>query len=230
MPGRRPSGFAHGSRRSPLLAVLGLMLAMPAQAAVIGGVEFPQGELSFADSVVSYTVGSGGVTAANALPANALGLPDYVSGGACTGLPEECSFVSLGSGGELILRFIDNVLTGSGNADPDLWIFEVGPDVESTYVSVSSNGVEWHGVGLIQGSTRSVDLDAFGFGPGSHFAFVRLVDNEGQGGSSGASVGADIDAVGAISTLAVVPLPAAVWLFAGALATLAAFRRGRVRP
>src|SRR5690606_2960320 len=158
-------------------AALLLWAAGPAAAIPIGGVEFPQGEISFADAVVFYEPGTGGLTAPNMHAENALGLPDYVSGGACTGAPEACTFVSLGRGGTLVLRFIDNFLTGSGNSDPDLWIFEVGPDVESTFIAVSSDGMNWFDVGHISGSTRSVDIDAFGFGIDSRFSFVRLIDD-----------------------------------------------------
>ena len=121
-----------------------------------------------------------------------------------------CTFVSLGVGGALVLRFTDNVLTGSGTNADDLWIFEIGPDVEDTTVDVSTNGVDWHSVGLVSGSTRGIDIDAFGFGTSSAFSFVRLIDVPGEGATSGATVGADIDAVGAISTRpqSVVPEPA----------------------
>jgi hypothetical protein len=42
--------------------------------------------------------------------------------------------VTLGRGGSLTLAFTDNVLTGGGTPAPDLYIFEVGPDVEDTFV------------------------------------------------------------------------------------------------
>ena len=62
------------------------------------------------------------------------------------------------------------------------------------------------------GSTRGIDIDAFGYGTGSAFSFVRLIDVFAQGGTSnGGTVGTDIDAVGAISTrrpMAAVPEPA----------------------
>lgn len=44
-------------------------------AATFGGVEFPQGAISFADRVVSYT-GAEGVIAPNDDPTRALGPPD----------------------------------------------------------------------------------------------------------------------------------------------------------
>src|SRR3546814_10962419 len=101
---------------------------------------------------------------------------------------------------DLVLRFTDNLLTGSDSDADDLWIFEVGPDVEGTVIDISTNGVDWLSVGSIGGSTRGVDIDAFGFGAGSAFSYVRLTDIPGNGGTSGATVGADNTAGGAICT------------------------------
>lgn len=192
-----------------------------------GSVEFPQGSVSFADSVESYNVGTGGVTPANGDASNALGMPDYSGGGACSGNASDCSFVSLGAGGSLVLRFIDNLLTGSNNSDLDLWIFEVGPDVEDTTVDISVDGFTWLNVGSVGGSTSGVDLDYYGYGAADTFSYVRLTDVASEGGTSGASVGADIDAVGAISTvLASVPEPSTLFLLAlGGTALLLSRRR-----
>jgi hypothetical protein len=177
-----------------------------ASADVFGGVEFPQGAISFADVVTSYLPGLAGAdpTAPYQGADNALGPPDYDNNNGC-GLT--CTFVSLGVGGELIVRFTDNVLTGSNNGDDDLWIFEIGPDVEDTLVDVSVNGVTWFSVGMVTGSTRGIDIDAFGFDSASAFSYVRLTDVANEGGTSGATVGADIDAVGAISTRATGGIP-----------------------
>ena len=56
---------------------------------------------------------------------------------------------------------------------------------------------------------------------------MRLTDDpdEGQQGSGG-TIGADIDAVGAISSAApVIPIPAAVWLFGSGLLGLIGIAR-----
>lgn len=165
----------------------------------VRGVEFPQGSISFADEVVSFRPGSSAPSAPHRGAENALGVPDWQGGVNCRDA-SSCTYVSLGSGGSLVLRFIDNVLTGSGNNDIDLWVFEVGPDVEDMAVDISSDGVVWHSVGSIGGATSGVDIDAFGFGPNAAFSYVRLTDDPMRGGRSGATVGADVDAVGAIST------------------------------
>lgn len=206
----------------------------PVQAALIGGVEFPQGVISFADSVVAYNPAAGGgavPNAANSEPTNALGVPQVPGSavGACSGDPLLCPFVSLGSGGTITLKFVDNRLTGSGDDALDLWIFEVGADVEDTFVEISKNGILWYDVGKVFGRTAGVDIDAFGFSTADLFAYVRLTDDPDEGSTTGSSVGADIDGVGAISTVSAVPIPAAAWLFGSAIVGLfgLARRRGR---
>lgn len=157
---------------------------------------------AYADSVVSYTPGAAGsVPSFNHQGAfNALGGPDYDGNDRC-GSQAGCSFASLGHGGSITLQFRNNKLTGSGNADFDLWIFEVGGDVERTLVEISKDGLTWFEVGFVEGSTSGVDIDAFGFGVGDLFAFVRLTDDTGNGQFRGLTAGADIDAVAALSTV-----------------------------
>lgn len=196
-----------------------------AQAEIIGGVNFPSGASSFADAVVSYTVGTGGVTAPFQGSFNALGVPDYTGANGCAS-QAACSFVSLGSGGSIVLRFTDNLLTGSNSAALDLWVFEIGPDVEDTFVDVSTDGVTWNSVGKVFGGTKGIDLDTFGFGIGSTFGYVRLTDDPNEGAKTGATAGADIDAVGAISSVPNnVDAPPTLALAALALLALAGGRR-----
>lgn len=202
--------------------------ACAAQATLIGGVEFPQGAVSFADQVASYNVGAVSPTQPSDPHRgafNALGVPDYAGDNSCSS-QADCTFVSLGDGGSLVVRFVDNKLTGSGSSALDLWIFEVGPDVEDTFVEISVDGTVWFSVGKVGGATAGVDIDAFGHGIGSSFGYVRLTDDPLLDGQSGATVGADIDAVGAISTISTpVPEPSALLLTATAL--LALRRLGR---
>ena len=86
------------------------------------------------------------------------------------------------------MRFTNNSLTGSGNSNLDLWIFEIGPDIEDTFVDVSKDGSTWFSVGAVTGSTRGVDIDAFGFGTSDFFSYVRLTDNIALDATSGTTV------------------------------------------
>jgi hypothetical protein len=200
------------TRPGTLLAVTtaiagALVCAGPAQAQVYGGVFFPGGASSFADAVASFDpiIKNGQPTAPYLNSAEALGVPDDAS-------------VSLGDGGSITLTFTNNSLTGSGSSALDLWIFEIGADVEDTFVEISKDGSAWFSVGKVSGSTAGIDIDAFGFGVNDLFAYVRLTDDSAEGGQTGASVGADIDAVGAISSgVSTVPEPGSMALLAGAV-------------
>ncbi len=166
-----------------------------------GGQLFPLGGFSFADAVTSYTPNqNGGPVPVAGLndPLQALGAPNYSGNG--EPLAGE-GVVSLGRGGRIVLEFTNNFLTGSGNADPDLMIFEVG-DSEEVIVEVSADGNSFTNVGRASAASPRIDIDAFGFNRNSRLAFVRLTDVENQGSVTGDSVGADIDAVGAISSVA----------------------------
>ncbi len=67
-------------------------------------------------------------------------------------------------------------------------------------VAVSSDGLTYRNVGKVGGNVKTIDLDAFGVKPNERLVFVRLTDDITQGASTGDSVGADIDAVGAIAS------------------------------
>ena len=159
------------------------------------GIDFPGGAISFADALVSFTPGTG-VSAGFDDPQRALGAPSVVGRGdePIDGL----STLSMGSGGVLVVQFTDNLLTGSDDARPDLIIFETG-EIESVRVAVSRDGVSFVDVGILGGVDNTIDLDRFGFGSQDRFAFVRLTDLR-QGTRVSGPVGADIDAIGALST------------------------------
>ncbi|MCE5277253.1 MAG: PEP-CTERM sorting domain-containing protein [Planctomycetaceae bacterium] len=188
------------------LAVAACVVAMAASAAsaeIIGGIEFPQGIAAFADEVVAYTPGAG-IDAPDVRwqnPADALGTPNYTP--PLPGATEHNigQFVSLGNGGSLTLKFTDNFLSGCGTSCYDLWIFEVGPVVESMSVEISKDGATWYSVGSVGGATAGVDIDAYGFSHSDHFYYVRLTDDPNQWPQSdhyGKWSGADIDAVAVI--------------------------------
>jgi len=159
------------------------------------GVDFPAGAISFADAVLSFTPGTG-VSSGFDNPQQALGAPDGFGRG---DEPIDGQFtLSMGLGGVLVVQFTDNLLTGSDDARPDLIIFETG-EIESVRVAVSRDGVSFIDVGVLGGVDTTIDLDRFGFGRQDRFAFVRLTDLR-QGTLTSGPVGADIDAIGALST------------------------------
>jgi len=205
----------HANVAFALTAIAASALAGPlwydqrGETSVGSGVLFPQGASSFADAVVDFQLGGGGVTFPHTNPEAALGPPSYdgVTNCANHGDPfNDCSFVSLGAGGILTLKFETNALTGSGDSGIDLWVFEVGPAVEPTLVDISVDGSVWLNVGSTGGATSGIDIDAFGFGPDDFFQYVRLTDIC-SGSCTGPTAGADITAVGAISTALIEPTP-----------------------
>jgi len=192
-----------------LVVMIFMLIATQAQAALYGGIEFPQGEVSFADAWVYYAPTSDVLSPHNN-PDEALGIPDYAN---------DSGYVSLGDEGVLILQFTDNSLTTSWNDSLDLWVFEVGGFIEPTEVAISTNGIDWIDVGATSGATSGIDIDAYvgaGVLLGERYSYVKLTDLlPHQSGSP--YEGADIDAVGAISSASPVPIPGALWLFASGL-------------
>ncbi|WP_375172694.1 VPLPA-CTERM sorting domain-containing protein [Pseudooceanicola sp.] len=210
-------------------AIAGAVFFAGVQAAGATGVTyssiyFPDGDVSFADQVVNYSpsaalAGTSGGCIDSSL---ALGAPDHTSGD-CQG------YVSLGEGGSITLKFTDNALTTSGDNTPDLHVFEIGSAVESFQVEISTNGSSWIDFGYLDGQPTSIDIDANPFVTAfEKYYFVRLTDNGNSGPHSGVFAGADIDAVGAISSTApAIPLPATGILLVAGLAGIGALKRRR---
>lgn len=155
-----------------------------------GTVYFPLGDLSFADEVVDFR--SGDPAAANERdrdPKSSLGIPDFDR-------QKDTNYTTLGCGGVLTLRFVDNALADIEG--PDLYVFEIGPQVEPTSLAISEDGNAWIEIGAIAGGKASVDIREF-VKPGQVFHYVRLTDL--KSGCNGSWPGADIDAVGAIGSI-----------------------------
>ena len=161
-------------------------------------VEFPFGDLSFADEVISLDLGQPRAAEANSQPRSALGVPDYYATG-------DDTYVSLGCGGTLTLRFADNALVDVPG--PDLYVFEIGPAVEATSLAISAEGSDWIEVGKISGARADVDIASF-VQPGDVLHYVRLTDLKAD--CRGRWPGADIDAVGAIGAAVQFSLSGAV--------------------
>jgi len=152
---------------------------------------------SFADAVTDYSPvfttdppGNTGPRGRFVDPLDALGSPDW-NAATFTGA------VSLGVGGSITLEFTDNVLFGSGDSNPDLFIHEIGDDPEATFVAISMDGITFHDVGMTFGGMGTIDIDAFAFvGPGDTFTHVRVTDDPLDGDRTGSEYsGADIDAI-----------------------------------
>lgn len=146
-------------------------------------IRFPLAGAAFADRVVSADPRVSPRPAAYNTPDRALSLPDDES-------------YTLGHGGSVTLEFTDNTLV-DGPGD-DLAIFEIGPDVEATFVEISEDGRQFVRVGRVSGAQSTLDIARVAR-PGAEYRFVRLIDDPDQGDSGGATPGADIDAVGVIN-------------------------------
>jgi outer membrane protein OmpA-like peptidoglycan-associated protein len=156
-------------------------------------VVFPLGDASFADEVVSFTVGTPPPRDPRwADPKTTVGPPDVEPRVVD---PKSPKGVVLGCSGTLVVRFTDNVLVDV--AGPDLYVFEVGPAIEPTRLAISQDGTTWTEVGAISGGTAAIDI-AKVVKPGDRYRFVRLTDLKRACG--GPFPGADIDAIGAIGS------------------------------
>lgn len=148
----------------------------------------PLGEISFADSIVSYSPGLPPPAEAFGQPEKALYEPDYTSY-----LSPE--YVSLGCGGVLVLQFQDNGFVDMPG--DDLYFFEVGPSVEPFDVEISSDGKKWKKVGPVDGGTTSIDIRSADKGLKEIYYYIRLTDLKSF--CPGNTPGSDIDAVGTVS-------------------------------
>jgi len=167
--------------------------------------------LSFADILIDY---QSGCPEADPFPEGALGVADFFDN---TG--DEPEFVFLGEGGFIKLGFTNNTLSNSGDSSSDLFVFEVGPAVESMSVALrpkdqatldilindgflDTNQDGFFFISDIAGATSFMDLDAIitGYAAGILlFDAIELTDIVDA--SCGITPGADIDAVCAIYSI-----------------------------
>jgi len=181
--------------------------------------------LAYADVVLTYDPLFGGAAAPPTFPpfidpTQALGPPDFVA-------DENLQSTTLGSGGLLEVVFVDNLLTNNGDSSSDLRIYEIGADVELTYVSIrptaataallgpafdtgvpgfpSTIGDGFYEIGFALGATVSIDIDSFFPAAGAFtytFDAVQFIDDPTMTPTTHpATIGADIDAVAALSSI-----------------------------
>ncbi len=188
---------------SLILAFL-MLISLPAAAFAADGTEvvtytdhrgnkidIAGGADAFACAVMEFTQGSPWTSDPLDMdPNDILGEPDragYSNGKALT----------LGAGGVIVLEYKRLIIDGDGN---DIYVFEVGDQVEATKVEVSCDLETWYYVGIAQGSTAGLDLGGSGseVPEGLKFKYVRITDMYEEPG--GKYPGADIDAVAGLNT------------------------------
>lgn len=105
----------------------------------------------YADEVVSFIPGEDySFFGSEYFPNNVIGPPDrsrHISVASPSNDPQEV--LSLGTGGEIIVRFTDNVVVNGPGVDFTIFenpfeIFGGGTFIEAGIVSVSRNGISWH--------------------------------------------------------------------------------------
>jgi len=153
-------------------------------------VYFPMGKISFADTVLKFSMGFPRPRSKYRDSSQCLSKPNYMK-------YSSPDFVSLGCEGNIILGFTDNGFMNLKG--PDLYVFEVGPSRERTLIEISSDGRNWLTAGITSGGTSKIDFSKKNIDSTIVFHYVRLRDLKDE--CSGKSAGADIDAVGAINSV-----------------------------
>jgi Mg-chelatase subunit ChlD len=147
------------------------------------------GDRAFVDSVVSVDAMGLVHEKGSERPEDVLGVPNYDS------FKEDYTYYTLGCKGTGIWRFDDNYLVDGPGAD--LYIFEIGANVEPMTLAISIDGKEWRDVGPIPGGKGKIDISPVAK-PGEKFRYVKLTDSGSACGNSWP--GADIDAIGAVNS------------------------------
>lgn len=153
----------------------------------------PLGNLSFADTVISFKPGNPSAKHPYNDPKKSLGEPDFN-----TYRTNNPKYVSIGCGGSLTLKFTNGFIDIHG---PDLVFFEIGPSVEPFRLEISTDAEKWYKLGNVSGGTSKVDIGKFirPTKPPRIYHYVRLTDLKHF--CDGPTPGSDIDAVGTIGAV-----------------------------
>ncbi|MDX8376780.1 MAG: OmpA family protein [Mariprofundales bacterium] len=141
---------------------------------------------AFADEIIAFTEGVPSATGKNN------NSPELVLGAPARYQPS----LTLGCGGVLIVRFVDNALIDVEG--DDLYIFEIGANIEATMVEISANATDWIAIGNVAGATAGLDIKQY-VKPKQSFNYVRLTDLKQACNSK--TPGADITAIAAIGSV-----------------------------
>lgn len=164
----------------------------------------PLGKKAFADSIIAFYQGNPSAAAPFNDPKQSLGEPDF-----STYRTSNPNYVSIGCGGQLTVKFIDN---GFIDIDgPDLVFFEIGPAIEPFRLEISSDGKKWYKLGHVDGGQSTVDIGKF-IRPTAEktvYHYVRITDLKHF--CEGPTPGSDIDAIGAIGAVIKLDLNAALF-------------------
>ena len=150
----------------------------------------PLGKISFADSIVSFKMGTPAPQEKYRDQSQCLHEPNYVN-------YKTPNFLSLGCSGTLVVHFSDNgFMNLKGN---DIYVFEVGSEKEAASIEISENGIDWIKAGSISGGKSIIDLDDYYIPTDVIYYYLKITDLRGYCRSK--SAGADIDAIGAINSV-----------------------------
>lgn len=114
----------------------------------------------------------------------------------------------------MAVKFTDNILYDIEG--PDLFVLEIGPDIEPVDVYISKKGDNCISVGRTGGGVSAVDIAEYAKKT-DVFRYVKIIDAKES--DSGRWPGADIDAIGAIGSSMNFQISSAV-LFESGKATL----------
>jgi hypothetical protein len=180
------------------LLPIGIIWETWRQTAIFQGVYFADRARAFADEIVKEKK----LSPDNALAV--LGIPNSRRSGFLFFFNSHPNDLILQPGQEITVRFIDNLLTGSGDTQPDLQIFGQGNINTPIRVEISKDRSQWLSLGEISPSA-AIDIDRFGVRKEDFFAYVRLIYPDL--GSNTLASPVYIDAIGAISSVSLDNLP-----------------------